>query len=290
MEGKFNIFGKGLKPVCLTLFPRIPMFDPIDQIPEEQKNKIIIEQFKYSENVNITIHRPYLTALDQKVLFTLIRLGKFVKKDEKGYDFVYDFAEVKRVAGIDPKREWSYFEKILRKFQQIGIAIDIKDEDGSKKKLKVSTLAVIHYKALENLKDKSIKFTVSFSREFVGLLTGLNLFSIPLNDFKELNKIENPVVYRIITFFITQHKSQKWELFKLLKMLTPMQFDTKDKKYRIFKSIKENMELLTHYGITATETRRDGKKTYILNYQKPKWLKLDIGKHIPIEENSTALV
>lgn len=281
MKEKFDIF-KGKKPISALLFPRIPMFDPVERIPESKKNKSVIINFKYRENVGLTIFRPYLSALDQKVLFTLIRLGEFVKKGDKSYDFMYDFAKVKKVAGIHQGREWSYFEKILHKFQQVSIFIDVKEDDGFHQ-MKVSTLAIIHYKALENIKDKSVKFIVSFSKEFIALLKGLNLFSLSLNDFKELNRIDNPVIYRIVTFFITHSKKQKWELFKLLETLTPMRFNTKDKKYRIFKAIKENENILKHYGIMPNLIRQNGKKTYILHFKKPKWLKVEVGRHLPVE-------
>jgi len=109
--------------------------------------------------------------------------------------------------------------------------------------------------------------------------------NISLHQLEALNKIKNPIVYRIVSFFITQSKRQSWELFRLLTMLTPMEFDTKKKRHRILKSIQENIETLKHYGITATEEKKGKFKTYILSYKKPKDLNVELGKHINNSSN-----
>ena len=97
---EFDLFN-GKKPVSPVLFPRIPMFDPVDKVKNE---RVIIERFKY-KNVYVTIDRPFLSSIDQKVLFTLLKTGEFVGETELSFDFVYDFARVKEIAGINPKAD-----------------------------------------------------------------------------------------------------------------------------------------------------------------------------------------
>jgi len=272
----FDIF-RGKKPISLAFIPRVPMFDPIGKVGRKS-GELFIHRFRYKD-LYITIKRPQLSALDQKVFYTLLKTGKFVKELHESYEFHYNFAEFKEVAGINKATRWMDVENSLDRLSSITMYFETKTEEF--KRVALMRRAINNFDILESNK-KEITFFVRFSKEFMSLVETSTLFSLPLNQLKQLNELRNPVVYRVISFFITQHKKQSWELFSLLKRLTAMQFDTKKKRHRILKSIQENEELLKQYGITISEKKEGKYKTYILNFQKPKSLNVELGKHIPV--------
>ena len=266
----------GKKPASPVFMTRVPMFDPIARV--DDKGNVFVHRFKYG-NYYVTINRPYLSVVDQKIFYTLLRTGKFIKETEESFVFHYDFAEFKKIAGLNSKTEWKELEKSFKRLSQIMISLETKKEkEGSYERYYVMTHALNKVAVVE--KKGKVKFEARFSKELIGLLKRSSMFTIPIEQLQELNSIKNPVIYRILTFFATQTKKQSWELFNLLKRLTPMEFDTKDKRYRILKAIEENTELLKKYGITTEEQREGKTKTFTLHFKKPKSLKLEMGFHI----------
>lgn len=277
-KGIFDVFGKK-KPITPVFMLRVPTFDPIARV-NDKDNTHFIHRFKYGKKY-VTIRRPELSIVEQKIFFTLLKTGKFIKETEDGYVFHYDFARFKEISGINPATKWKDVKKSLERLSKMSILIENKNPDGEYTKYLSMSCVIYNYKIVK--KDHSITFEVGFSKDFIKLLKTLLLFSVPLQQLKDMNQIKNPIIYRLVSFFITQTKKLSWELFDLLKCLTPIEFNTKDKRHRVLKAIQENKKILKKYGITATETKKEKAKTFILNFKRPKHLYIQLEKHVNVE-------
>ena len=106
------------------------------------------------------------------------------------------------------------------------------------------------------------------------------LFNIPLPALQEVNDVKNPIVYKIITFFLTQSNPQNWDLFNLIEKLSSIKFDTPKKKNRVFKAIEKHKELLSKYGITIEEKTEGKNKKYLIHYRRKKLFPVEFGNHV----------
>lgn len=270
-----NVFdnNKSSKPTGIVAFSRIPSFDPVERV---DKLEIVKTQpIKYKGTI-VKFERPILSYVDQKVFHTLLKTGKFIRETDDGFVFEYDFAEVKRVAGLNRSLNWNKFKDSLNRIKYISLEIF---RETNNEKITTITFVITKFDIVEK-KDRSyLRFYVTFSKEFIYLIKKSDLFNVPLSTLIELNSIKNPIVYRILTFFITQTKKQSWELFSLLERLTVIKFDTRKKRHKVISSIEENKDVLERYGITPVELKEKRRKTFILNFHKPHNLKLEIAKH-----------
>ena len=257
------------KPTSPIFVSRIPMFDPISRV---SSNDIVIHTIKYNGN-KITIKRPSLSILDQKVFFTLLKSGEYKGQTEESVEFLYDFSKVKQIVSLNKKEKWKVLAKSLERLSTVMIVIE--DDDNTHFSMRRMINSFDIYKEGENNK---LKFTVRFSKEFIKLIEITVLFSIPLTVLKQINTIKDPIIYRLLTFFITQTKKQKHELFSVLKRITGKEFSTKKERYKVLKAIKENESILKEYGIVPVEIKEGKQKTFLLNYSPKKKIGLTIGE------------
>ena len=273
MEKVFDLFSEeGEKPTGVVFFERIPSFDPLERVDEIRLIETPLVKY---DKILIKFKRPLMGATHHKVFHTLLRFAT-LKEVPEGYVAEYDFAQIKKYSGLHPNVDFERFEKyILERFKYMSLTIERK----TKKEKRWRVTSVIHgWDVIERRKGGSLKLSVTFSREFIEIVKKSTLFSIPLNILLDLHKIEDPIVYRLLTFFITQTKKQKHEVFALLERLSFVKFNTPKKRNRVFKAIEENQEILEKYGIYPEIFREGNKKFCYLNFKKPK-IQLKLADH-----------
>ena len=256
------------RPMGIVALERIPAFDPVVKIRDL---KVIETPYIKYQNSFIKFKRPVLGAIHHKVFHTLMRLADLKEKAE-GYIGEYYFSQVKQMAGLRPNMDFQEFQSILERFKYMTITI--KTETEEERRIKVSGII----NSFENIKRKKgmpLKFRITFSKDFIELIKNSMLFTIPLDEMKKLHSIKDPIIYRLLTFFITQTKKQKHEVFSVLERISVLKFDTPKKRNRVFKAIKENEKILKEYGIEAQESN-DGKKTYFLILKNPRKTKFKL--------------
>ena len=254
----------------LVVFPRIPFFDPI----ERGESKVVAIPIHYS-GFEIVLRRPILSALDYKIFLALMKTGKFVREEDGGYVFHYKISEIRKVADISYDIDWQELERHLYKLGNIWIRVKQDREDG----VYISARNFFSkFDIVERNKGKETVFFVRYTKDFIDMMRLSLLYNLPLSTIVEMNKIKNPVVYRLVAYFITQTKPLKWEVFDLLSKLTVLKFDERWRRHKVLKSIEENKETLEKYGITPILQKEGKRKTYILDFVPVMDFQFTIGK------------